>query len=99
MHYTANVCRIDSTMAMGSIVPTDETHEKLDESRAVIDFFLTTEGRWKASRFYNPRTNDRGMVPDYFSPAQEIYAALDAAWCKVPGSQHGVASHNFEVPE
>lgn len=97
MHYRANVCVIDDELAMGQIVPTDETHERLDESRLVLDFFLTSEGDWKVTRFYNPRTQDRGMAPSCFVPDEKIVEALNTAHLIAQQAQHGVAGHNFEM--
>jgi hypothetical protein len=99
MHCTANVCRLNADMAVGSIVPTDETYERLDESRPVIDFFLTSEQRWKASRFYDPKTGDRGMVPPCFSPGQEVYYALDVAWVKSLDDKNMLGTHKFEMED
>lgn len=96
-HYVANVCRLDGDLAMGQVVPTDESYERVDESRLVIDLFLTDEGDWKATGYYDPATGDRGRMPPCFVPDRNIISALEAAHEQAKTQRVGMSHSKFTL--
>lgn len=99
-HFVANVCRFDKfpRPAIGQIVPTDETFERIIEGSDILEFHVDENNRWHADTAADPLTGDRRYLPSCFSPRQEIYAALDQAWCDAKDSDQviGIATFTME---